>query len=75
MGKISTEVNTLKKESNALPEKTFSEQVYVHSIGNVEYTVERVFSGHRTLKQVVVDEIVSCAKSVPTFDHSARTMI
>lgn len=75
MGKISTEVNTLKKESNALPEKAFSEQVYVHSIGNVEYTVERVFSGHRTLKQVVVDEIVSCAKSVPTFDHSARAMI
>ena len=75
MGKISAEVNSVKQENNALPAKAVSGSVCVHSIGNVEYTVEQVFSGHRTLKQVVVDEIVSCAKSVPTFDHSARDMI
>lgn len=75
MGKISAEVNSVKQEYNALPGKAVSGSVCVHSIGNIEYMVERVFSGHRTLKQVVVEEIVSGANSFPTFDHSARPML
>lgn len=51
------------------------EKSNAQQIGNAVYVVERVFCGEKTAQQIVTEEIISTAKSNPTFDHSGTHMI
>ncbi len=54
---------------------TVYEDSCLHELGGVVYVVERVFTGNRTAKQAVVEEIVTSAGSIHSFDRPDRPVV
>lgn len=59
----------------ANPANTLYEDSCLHELGGAIYVVERVFTGHRTAKQAVVEEIVTSAGSIHSFDRPDRPVV
>lgn len=59
----------------ANPANTVYEDGCLHELGGVVYVVERVFTGHRTAKQAVVEEIVTSAGMIHSFDRPDRPVV
>lgn len=59
----------------ANPANTVYEDSCLHEFGGAIYVVERVFTGHRTAKQAVVEEIVTSAGSIHSFDCPDRPVV
>jgi len=59
----------------ANPANTVYEDSCLHELGGAIYVVERVFTGHRTAKQAVVEEIVASAGMIHSFDRPDRPVV
>ncbi len=59
----------------ANPANTVYEDSCLHELGGAIYVVERVFTGHRTAKQAVVEEIVTSAGMIHSFDRPDRPVV
>ena len=58
-----------RQRNAANPANTVYEDSCLHELGGAVYIVERVFTGHRTAKQAVVEEIVASAGMIHSFDR------
>ena len=64
-----------RQRNAANPANTVYEDSCLHELGGVVYVVERVFTGNRTAKQAVVEEIVASAGSIHSFDCPDRPVV
>ena len=46
-----------------------------YKIGSATYVVERIYTGNKTVRQVLVEEIISAAKQDSYFDHFTKKML
>lgn len=44
-------------------------------IGCATYVIERLFSKEKTPQEVVIEEIITTAKQITSFDHSDKSMV
>ena len=64
-----------RQRNAANPANTVYEDSCLHELGGAIYVVERVFTGHRTAKQAVVEEIVASAGMIHNFDRPDRPVV
>ena len=64
-----------RQRNAANPANTVYEDSCLHELGGVVYVVERVFTGRRTAKQAVVEEIVASAGMIHSFDRPDRPVV
>ena len=72
------EVNSMQQTSKAKAGGSVPaayESRCLHELGGAVYVVERVFTGRRTLRQAVVEEIITAAGAAGSFDRPAGPVV